>query len=69
MLTDKFLQLDKEIEAFTGQWMLYSPTQPMGVNAGIQEQLNCIEQQAELLRCEAENRMEINRAAAGTDVA
>jgi hypothetical protein len=74
-LTAQFLQLDKEIEDFSAQWMpTYNqatgfPTQPLGVNAGIWEQLNRIEQQAQLLRYEAENRMEINRAAAGTDVA
>jgi hypothetical protein len=74
-LTAQFLQLDKEIEDFAGQSMTSFnpasgfPMQPTGVNAGIQEQLNRIEQQAQLLRYEAENRMEINRAAAGTDVA
>jgi hypothetical protein len=61
-LTDKFLQLDKEIEEFAGQWMPQSHSGPggtvvpmphLGVNAGIQDQLNRIEQQAKDLRYEA----------------
>jgi hypothetical protein len=62
-LTAQFLQLDKEIEDFAGQSMTAFnpasgfPMQPIGVNAGLREQLNRIEQQAIELREEAAGGM------------
>jgi hypothetical protein len=62
-LTAEFLRLDKEIEDFSAQWeQTYNaqagfPTQPIGVNHGIREQLDRIEQQAIKLRGEAARGM------------
>jgi hypothetical protein len=69
-LTAQFLQLDTEIEVFAGQWMPQShsgpggtvvPVPPLGVNAGLQEQLDRIEQQAIALRYEADRGMKLCR--------
>jgi hypothetical protein len=51
-LTDKFLRLDEEIEDFSGQWMPFPTTQPMGVSAKIEDQLDRIEEQAKMLPLE-----------------
>lgn len=65
--TTEFLQLDKEIEDFGAQWMqTYSPTsgfptQPIGTNAGIYEQLDHIEQQAKELCNHAVGGMKLCR--------
>lgn len=68
-LTKMFLRLDKEIEDFAGQWIPASPTLATGVNAGIEEQLERIEEQARLLQHEAEDRMGRASRALGTDLA
>jgi hypothetical protein len=70
-LTVQFLQLDKEIEDFAGQWRealpMQGPTgvlipQPReGVNAGLSEQLDHIEQQALALRDQAAGGMKLCR--------
>ena len=57
-LTEKFLRLDKEIEKFAGAvWT--APAQPVGLDAGLEEQLDRIQQQASTLRQDAEVRMKI----------
>jgi multidrug efflux pump subunit AcrA (membrane-fusion protein) len=59
-LTAPFLRLDKEIDEFAAQWITIpsagDPT-PMGVNAGLLDQLERIELQAVSLREEAGNGM------------
>jgi hypothetical protein len=65
--TTEFLQLDKEIEDFGAQWIqTYSsatslPTQPIGTNTGIYEQLDGIERQAKELRNHALGGMKLCR--------
>jgi hypothetical protein len=68
--TSQFLQLDKEIEDFAGQWMptphlgpsgAVIPQPPVGVNAGLEEQLARIEQQANELRQHAAGGMKLCR--------
>jgi hypothetical protein len=75
MLTAKFLQLDKEIEDFAGRWVEPLPHQGLGgvlipqprkgVTAGLQEQLERIEQQAIALRDEAALGLEFWRKELG----
>jgi hypothetical protein len=69
--TIEFLHLDKEIEDFAGQSMPLLPTaartvsggppQLVGVNAGLVEQLDRIEQQALALRDHAAGGMKLCR--------
>jgi hypothetical protein len=69
--TSQFLQLDKEIEDFARQWIPSTPhlgpsgavipQPPVGVNAGLEEQLARIEQQANELRQHAANGMKLCR--------
>jgi hypothetical protein len=68
--TSQFLQLDKEIEDFAGQWMpsphlgpsaAVIPQPPVGVNAGLEEQLARIERQANELRQHAADGMKLCR--------
>jgi hypothetical protein len=64
--TSEFLQLDKEIEDFAGQFMTQvNPTSGfqyfIGVNAGIAEQLDRIEEQANKLRDWAAGGMKLCR--------
>jgi hypothetical protein len=70
LTTQNFLQLDKEIEDFARQWLpappgnpaLYSMVRPpIGVNAGLQEQLDRIESRAIALREEATIGMRLCR--------
>ncbi len=77
-LTDKFLRLDKEIEDFASQYQMRSPPtreliglppQGLGTNAGIDEGLQSIQQQATDLRYEAERGIEITRSVLGDDLA
>jgi hypothetical protein len=67
-LTTQFLQLDKEIEDFAGQWRPRTPRvsagligslvpPPLGFSDGLEEQLTSIEQQATALRDEAATGM------------
>jgi hypothetical protein len=66
-LTTPFLQLDKEIEDFAEQrvtpfnYATGFPLPPQGVNAGLWEQLERIEQQASALREEAASGMKVCR--------
>jgi hypothetical protein len=62
-LTEKFLQLDKEIEIFAEQFMMGGLNAPplIGVNAGLSEQLARIEQQAIELRRAAAAGMKLCR--------
>src|SRR5262249_36276557 len=65
--TSQFLELDKEIEDFAAQWMsAYNsgsglPMRPIGVNAGLWEQLDRIERQALSLRDHAARGMKLCR--------
>jgi hypothetical protein len=69
--TSQFLQLDKEIEDCAGQWMPSTPhlgpsgavipQPPVGFNAGLEEQLARIEQQANELRQHAAGGMKLCR--------
>ena len=70
--TSQFLQLDKEIEDFAGQCMpsppmhlgpagVVIPQPPVGINAGLEEQLARIEQQANELRRHAAGGMKFCR--------
>ncbi len=65
-LSTQFLQLDNEIEVFAGQFMTSLPQvpnvpTPFGVNAGLSEQLDRIEQQAIELRDKAATGMKLCR--------
>jgi hypothetical protein len=73
-LTEKFLRLDKEIEDFSAQYLTppaHSPfhTPFLGINAGLEEQLDRIEQQAQELRSEAEQGKKITGSVVADDLA
>lgn len=70
----KFLQLDQEIEDFSVQWVPdYNsatglPGPPLGADAGIQDHLNRIDQQAKDLLYDVDREMTITLSNLGDDL-